>query len=157
MNNKGLSYIEMVCSLIIIVILVCLTLWFVKPKLLKSKKSAFINQANTIAKAAITKYTNDNNDDEDGYPDDIYYHTKDNDEYFGRVCYSLKSLKGKYVKKIDDKFQGSVEICTLSSCEYKTKVWLSNDKYYIDGVADNVKKSDLTNNVLGINRCGTTY
>ena len=38
-----------------------------------------------------------------------------------------------------------------------TKVWLSNDKYYIDGVADNVKKSDLTNNVLGINRCGTTY
>ena len=157
MNKKGLTYVEMVCSLIIIVILVTITLWFIKPKLFTSKKSTFINQANNIVKAAISKYTNDGNDDEEGYPDDLYPHKKNNDEYFGRVCYSLKSLKGKYVKKISDSFQGSVEICSLSTCSYKTKIWLSNDKYYIDGVEDNVEKSNLTNRVLGINRCGITY
>lgn len=157
MNKKGLTYIEMVCSLIIIVILVCITLFFLKPKLFYAKRNTFITQANNIVKAAVNKYTNDGNDDDNGYPDDIYVHTSNNDKYFGRVCYNLNSLKGKYLKKIDDSFQGSVEICNLSSCKYKTKIWLSNDEYYLNGVEDNVKKRDLTDRVIGINRCGNIY
>lgn len=157
MNNKGLSYIEMVCAIAIIAVLIMIFLIFVKPKLSSAKKDTFINQANTIVKAAINKYTSESNDDEDIYPDDIYLHNKENDLYLGKVCYTLKSLKGKYLEKLDSSFQGSIEICTLSTCKYHTKLWLSNDEYYVDGVKDEITKHDLTKNVLGINRCGITY
>lgn len=154
MNNKGFSYVEMVCAIIIIVVLVSISLYFIHPKFLFAKESTFLTQANNITKAAINKYTNDGQEDIDVYPDDIYPHYKENDEYVGRVCYSLKSLKGKYIEKIDDSFQGSVEICTASSCKYKTKLWLSNDKYFVDGAEDNVTKKQLAKHVLGINHCG---
>ena len=154
MNKKGFSYVEMVCALIVIVALVCVSLYFIHPKFLYAKESTFLSQANNIVKAAINKYTTDSQNDDDKLPDDIFPHSKKDDEYFGRVCYNIKSLKGKYVEKLDKSFQGSVEICTLSSCKYKTKLWLSNDKFYIDGASDNITKKDLTKDVLGINHCG---
>lgn len=157
MKNKGFTYIEMVCALAVIVLLVSFTLYFIHPKFSWAKKNTFINQANNIVKAAINKYTSDANDDDEGIPDDVFIHNQINDEYFGRVCYSLKSLKGKYIDKLDKSFQGSVEICNLSTCGYKTKIWLSNDKYYLDGASDSISKKDLSGNVLGINRCGVTY
>lgn len=154
MNNRGFSYVEMVCAIIVIVILVCVSLYFIHPKFLYARENTFLSQANNIVKAAINKYTNDSQEDSDIYPDDLYPHDIVNDEYRGRVCYSLKSLKGKYIEKIDDSFQGSVEICTSSNCKYKTKIWLSNDKFFIDGAQDNVTKKQLVKHVLGINHCG---
>lgn len=157
MKNNAFSYVEMVCALIVITGLVTLSLYFLRPKFSKAKKDTFINQANTIAKAAISKYIADSNDDESIYPDDLYNHETGNDEYFGKVCYSLESLKDKYLKKVVDEYQGSVEVCTLSTCDYKTKIWLSNDEYYLDGIKDNVNRKDLTKSVFGINHCGNIY
>ena len=157
MNKKGFTYIEMVCVLIVITVIVSVLIHLIHPKFLYAKESSFINEANNIVKAAINKYTADTNDVEDLYPGDIYHHKKNNDEYFGKVCYNIKSLEGKYLKKLSDSLQGSVEICTLSSCKNKTKIWLSNDKFYLAGAEGNVSKNDLTKHVLGINRCGVTY
>ena len=157
MKSNAFTYIEMVAALTVIVILVSITLYFVHPNLSYAKKTTFIDQANGIIKAAINKYTADSQDDDAGYPDDIYVHGIKDDKFEGRVCYNLKSLKGKYVNKLNDKFQGSIEICTSSKCDYKTKLWLSNDEYYIDGVKDNVHKKDLSNHVFGINHCGNIY
>jgi hypothetical protein len=143
----------MVASVAVITVVIFVIMLIISPKFFHTKKNTFVNQANNLVKAAINKYTNDSNED-DGYPDDIYEHSKSNDEHFGKICYNINSLKGKYVKKIDDSYQGSIEICTLSSCEYKTKIWLSNDEFYINGHEGNVKKSSLTTHVLGISRCG---
>jgi len=154
MNNKGFTFVEMVASLAVITVVIFVIMLIISPKFIHTKKNTFINQANNLVKAAINKYTNDSNDDDDIYPDDIYEHSKTNDEHFGKICYNIDSLKEKYVKKIDDRFQGSIEICTLSSCEYKTKIWLSNDEFYLNGEEGNVKKSSLTTHVLGISRCG---
>ena len=154
MNKKGFTYIEMVCVLAVITVLVVITLYFLHPKFSYAKRTTFLNQANTITKAAINKYTNDSSDADDEYPDDVYKHTDVNDPHLGKICYSLSSLKDKYLKKLGDSYQGSVEICTLTNCEYKTKLWLSNDEYYIDGVIDHIDKKDLTNKVFGINHCG---
>lgn len=157
MNKKGFSHIEMACSILVISIVVAVIIHLVHPKFLYAKESTFINQANNIVKAAINKYTSDSNDAEDIYPDDIYNHLGNDDEHIGKICYNIKSLKGKYVEKLDDSFQGSVEICTLSSCKEKTKIWLSNDKFFLDGVEGLVTKKNLSKHVLGINRCGYTY
>lgn len=157
MNKKGFSHIEMACSILVISIVVAVIIHLVHPKFLYAKESTFINQANNIVKAAINKYTSDSNDAEDIYPDDIYNHLENDDEHIGKICYNIKSLKGKYVEKLDDSFQGSVEICTLSSCKEKTKIWLSNDKFFLDGVEGSVTKKNLSKHVLGINRCGYTY
>jgi prepilin-type N-terminal cleavage/methylation domain-containing protein len=157
MNKKGFSYVEMVCAIFIISIIVAILIHLIHPKFLYAKESTFINQANSLIKAAISKYTSDSADVEEIYPDDIYKHHKENDEYLGRVCYNISSLKDKYVEKLSNDYQGSIEICTLSTCEYKTRIWLSNNKYFIAGAKDNVTKNDLTKHVLGINRCGYTY
>lgn len=157
MNKHGFTYVEMVCALIVITILVSVSLYFIHPKFSYAKKKSFINQANIVVNAAINKYTSDSSDDDDGYPDDLYEHNELDDKYFGKVCYSLKSLKDKYLKKIDSKYQGSVEICYLSTCSYKTKLWLSNDEYYVDGVKGEISRKNLTSNVLGINHCGNIY
>ena len=157
MNKKGFSHIEMVCSILVISIVVAIIIHLIHPKFLYAKETTFINQANNIVNAAINKYTSDSNDVEDIYPDDIYNHLGIEDEHIGKICYNIKSLKGKYVKKLDDSFQGSVEICTLSSCKEKTKIWLSNDKFFLDGVEGSVTKKNLSKHVLGINRCGYTY
>lgn len=157
MNNKGFSYIEMVCALIVITIIVAIIIHLLHPKFIYAKESTFINQANALVKAAINKYTSDSNETDTIYPDDIYKHNLDNDEFIGRVCYNIKSLKGKYIEKLSSKYQGSIEICTLNTCKHKTKIWLSNDKYFISGATDSVSKKDLTKHVLGINRCGYTY
>lgn len=153
-NNLGFTYIEMVVALIIITVLVCVSIYFIKPNLSWASKNTFIDQANNISKAAITKFTNDGMEDDDGYPDDIYKHDYYNDSYKGRVCYNLSSLRDKYIKKLDKNYQGSVEVCYGSDCTYKTKIWLSNDKFYVDGITDNVTKKTLSDHVFGINRCG---
>lgn len=152
--KNGFTYLEMVVSVAIITILAIVVTLLIKPHVSKAKDSTFIDDANTIVNAAISKYANDEMESDDGYPDDIYIHDKNNDEFVGRVCYSLKSLK---LKNINDNYQGSVEICTASHCDYKTRIWLSNDKYYIDGAKDEIKKKDFKNHVLGINRCGINF
>ena len=157
MSKKGFSHIEMVCSILVITIIVVIIIHLIHPKFLYAKESTFIGQANNIVKAAINKYTADSNDSDDVYPDDIYDHLGITDEHLGRICYNIKSLKGKYIEKLDKSFQGSVEICTLSTCKEKTKIWLSNDKYFLAGAEGNVTKNDLSKHVLGINRCGYTY
>ena len=157
MNKNGFSHVEMVCSILVIAIVVDIIIHLIHPKFLYAKESTFIGQANSIIKAAINKYTNDSNDTEDIYPDDVYSKLGLSSEYVGRVCYNLSSLKGKYVEKLDKTLQGSVEICTLSSCKEKTKIWLSNDKFFLNGAEGTITKKNLTNHVLGINRCGYTY
>ena len=157
MRNNAFTYIEMVAALTVIVVLVSITLYFVHPNLSYAQKTTFINQANNIVKAAINKYTEDSQDEDDGYPDDIYVHDKKDDKFEGRVCYNLKSLKSKYINKLSDRFQGSIEICTSSKCDYKTRLWLSNDEYYIDGVKDSIHRNNLSNHVFGINHCGNNY
>ncbi|MBR5663036.1 MAG: hypothetical protein IKX00_05295 [Bacilli bacterium] len=157
MNNKGFNRIEMVCSILVISIIVAVIIHLLHPKFIYAKESTFIGQANNIIKAAINKYTSDSNESDEIYPDDVYNELNISDKFVGRVCYNIKSLKGKYLEKLDSSYQGSIEICTLSDCKEKTKIWLSNDKYFLSGAEGNVSKKDLAKHVLGINHCGYTY
>ena len=153
MNKNGYTLTELVAVIVILVIAISLTIASVLPQMIRAKKESFVDEANNIAQAAINKYTNEDVSDDD--LDDLYNHDdEENDIYIGRVCYSLESLKNKYVKRLSDDYVGSVEICYSSNCLYRTKVWLTNGKYYLDGARDTVIISDILDDAQKLNNCG---
>jgi len=151
---NGYTLTELVAVIVILVIAISMTIAAVLPQLIRAKKESFIDEANNISKSAINKFTNEGIafDDED----DVYDHNEniDEDEYIGRVCYNLDSLKNKYIKRLDSKYKGSVEVCYSSRCLYRTKIWLTNGKYYLDGARDVVIMSDLLDDTEKLYNCG---
>ena len=80
--------------------------------------------------------------------------TFSSNKYLGRVCYNLSSLKDKYVKRLSDKYDGSIEVCYSSKCMYRTKIWLTNGHFNLNGARDVVIMSDLKDSPKMIHNCG---
>jgi hypothetical protein len=124
--------------IIIIAIIAVMVLVATNRSVEKSTKSAFVAEANTISKAALTKYADDKTNKTS--TDDIFY---GND--LNKVCYNIEdTIIGKYVNKDNGgKYKGSVEVCYGMDCTYNTKIWLTNGEYYVEGVDREVKQSDI--------------
>ena len=152
MKNKGYTLTELVCVIVILAIAVTLTLSAIVPQMLRARKTSFIDEANAISKAAINKYTTE--EVHSNKSDDVYIHDDNDDKYLGRVCYNLSSLKDKYVKRLSDKYDGSIEVCYSSKCMYRTKIWLTNGHFNLNGARDVVIMSDLKDSPKMIHNCG---
>ena len=143
-NNKGFTLVELMAVIIILLTITLITILTFSKNIEKSNLMAFIDEANTIAKAANNKYFTDKVL-EPNRRDDLYNGTKS-----GKVCYSIKDhLIGPYVQK-DKKFNysGSVEICYGSECSYQYKIWLTNgDHYYLNGKTKFDDKKDVEYNL----------
>ena len=129
-NKKGFTLVELVAVIVILIILMVIAITMANKNVEKSKINAFLKEANTFAKGALTKESMDRNDDL--APDDIFHNT-----IYGKVCYSITDkILGKYVSKTNNKYYGSVEVCYGNDCEYQTKIWITDGVRYLDGVVD---------------------
>ena len=148
--KKGYTIIELASVLVVLTIVICITLAAISPQIKRAKKESFINEANNIANTAITKYASEIiNDDE---LDDLYDH--EDEKYDGKVCYNLQSLNKKYLKRLGNDYKGSIEICYASTCKYRTKIWLTNGKFYLNASRDTVIMSDIEKKAKNIEKCG---
>ena len=126
-NKKGFTLIELISVLILLIVIVIIATLNFMPTFEDSKKQALVDEALVISEGVLNKYA-----------DDRLSKTFYSDVFASRNstkrCYSVKSLFGTYVQKGNaKKYSGSIEICTADNCEYKTKIWLSNGDYYING------------------------
>ena len=129
-NKKGFTLVELIGVIIIVLIISLMSIFAVNRITRKSKMRAIIKVANTYVKGAMTKQTSDrDNGLQNG---DIFHNT-----IYGKVCYSItdKTLE-QYVDKGKGNYRGSVEICYGDDCSYSSKVWITDGRYYIDGVTD---------------------
>lgn len=148
--KKGYTITELASVLVVLTIIICITLAAVSPQIKRAKKESFINEANNIKNTAITKYTTEIINDED--LDDLYDH--DDEAYDGKVCYNLMDLNNKYIKRLGKDYKGSIEICYASTCKYRTKIWLTNGKFYLNEARDTVIMSDIEKKAKHIEKCG---
>lgn len=152
MKNNGYTLTELVSVIVILAIAVTMTLAAIVPQMKRARRMSFIDEANAISKAAINKYTTEGIHTEN--EDDVYVHDEFNDEHLGKVCYNLDSIKNKYIKRLSDKYKGSVEVCYSSKCMYRTKIWLTNGHFELEAARDTVIMSDLKDNVEKLHNCG---
>lgn len=146
-NSKGFTLVELLAVIIVLTVVILIALRAVIPQMEKGRRKAFTDEANTIGKAAINKYTADLQR-EDG-SDDLF-----NGEEVNSVCYDFDTLKDTYIKKYDDSYKGSIEVCTSGKCGYMTKLWLTNGEYYISGSIDPITTFDISLTKINISNCG---
>ena len=138
MKKNGFTLVELLAVILIIGLIFLLAVTNVIPIFRKSKTKGFINDAVTLAEAARIKYKDDilNNIDDDLFAGNIS----------GKKCYSIKDhLMGEYASDLNSRLEGSVEVCFGTTCDYKTKLWMTNGSMYIDGdvIDENIKVENL--------------
>ena len=129
-NKKGFTLVELIAVIVILILLMIIAINMVNKYMESTKVNAFIKEANTFAKGAMSKEAVDK--DSELYADGVFHNTT-----YGKVCYSItqNSLK-KYVTKTENTYRGSVEVCYGLDCTYTTKIWITDGKHYIDGLTD---------------------
>ena len=152
MNKKGFTLVELLAVIAILGVIIIIAVTSVTSIMKKSKMNAFKNDATVLSDAALTKYSDDKL--LKNYSEDLY-----NGSVSGKRCYSIQnSLKGKYAKVNNSSLVGSVEVCYDDTC--KTKIWISNGTYNINGTEydaikdlseDNLKTTTFNNKY---NKCG---
>lgn len=126
-KNKGFTLVELIAVIIILAMLILFAVTAIIPSSERARKKSFINEAKVFADGALNKYSDDRL--KENYGEDLYLQEKE-----GKVCYSIQdSLIGPYVSKDDVNYKGSVEVCFGDDCEYRTKVWLTDGIYHLDG------------------------
>ena len=133
-NNKGFTLIELLAVIILLILIIVMAIVNLMPSYDKGEKKSFVNEAFVFSEGAINKYSDDRL--QNYFVDDIFYGLNNN-----KSCYSINDLKGSYVNKADKNYSGSVELCNGPECTYKTKIWITNGEYYINGV---IVDDDLT-------------
>ena len=150
-NNKGFTLIELMGVIVIILLMSVMAINTYNKISVKNEQKVFIDEAITISEGAQNKYADDRLNKD--YSQDLY-----NGKVDGKYCYSIEySLKNKFIRKYDSDYVGSVEVCP--DCDVKTKMWLTDGEYYINGANPlTVKRSNLTKNPTGQNysQCGRT-
>lgn len=153
-SKKGFTLVELIAVLIVLIIIVLMAIFAVNKIVERSKKKAFIKEANTFAKAALTKYHEDK-DLKLKLRTDLY-----GGEVPGKVCYSITdNLLGRYVS-VDNKkhdYSGSVEVCYGDGCTSQFKIWFTNgDKFYFNGETniDSADQIEYSTNEEYFNSCG---
>lgn len=126
-NKKGFTLIELLSVLILLVVIITIATLNLIPSFDKGKKSSIVDEAFVFEQGVMNKYNDDRLNKT--YASDLFSSKNSN-----KRCYSLKSLIGPYVSKDDKKYFGSMEVCTGESCTYKTKAWISDGDYYLNGV-----------------------
>lgn len=129
-RNKGFTLVELIAVIIVLIILSVISIASANRITRNSRKKALIKVANTYSKGAMNKEIDDRNA---GIFDSDIFH----DAIYGKVCYIIsdKGL-GKYVEKAKGDYKGSIEVCYGEDCSYNTKIWITDGKYYVDGVSD---------------------
>ena len=137
-NKKGFTLVELIAVIVILILLMIIAINMVNKYMESTKVNAFIKEANTFAKGAMSKEAVDK--DSELYADDVFHNTT-----YGKVCYSItqNSLK-KYVTKTENTYRGSVEVCYGLDCTYTTKIWITDGKHYIDGLTDPSDQNQVT-------------
>ena len=137
-NKKGFTLVELIAVIVILILLMIIAINMVNKYMESTKVNAFIKEANTFAKGAMSKEAVDK--DSELYADDVFHNT-----IYGKVCYSISqnSLK-KYVTKTENTYRGSVEVCYGLDCTYTTKIWITDGKHYIDGLTDPSDQNQVT-------------
>lgn len=158
-NNKGFTIVELLAVVVILGLLSVFAITNVLPQVRKGEEKTFANDATVISQGAINKYSEERLNK--SFEDDIF-----ESYYEDTVCYSIQdSLLGSFVSKDDDSYHGSVEVCSINSTcideatnkEYRTKIWLSNGEYYLDGILDdniNYKKIEYSSDNEYFDSCG---
>lgn len=152
-NKKGFTIVEIMAIVIILVILGIMAIAFTNKIVESNKLNAFIEEANTFAKAAQNRYMSEKTLDFK-LRSDLFNGTKP-----GRVCYSIfDDLLDTYVTKDKKyKYTGSVELCVENDCDYQYKLWFTDGRgLYIDGKTKFNEISDITHstNEEYFNSCG---
>ena len=139
-NKKGFTLLELLSVLILLVVIITIATINFMPAFDNGKKKALVDEASVFAQGALNKFADDRMNK--SYTSDMYSNKNNS-----KKCYSIKSLLGHYVSKDSKKYKGSIEICTSDSCTYKTKIWLTDGDFYINGaiVDDTLSISDLSN------------
>ncbi|MBR5662862.1 MAG: prepilin-type N-terminal cleavage/methylation domain-containing protein [Bacilli bacterium] len=137
-NKKGFTLVELIAVIVVLILLMVMAISMANKHMETTKINAFIKEANTFAKGAMTKEGFDR--ELEKYSDDIFYNA-----VYGKVCYSItnKSLS-KFVEKTKNNYKGSVEVCYGLDCTYTTKIWITDGKHYIDGLTDPSKTEQVT-------------
>ncbi|MCR5788066.1 MAG: prepilin-type N-terminal cleavage/methylation domain-containing protein [Bacilli bacterium] len=125
-KSNGFTLAELLATIVIISVVLTIAIVAVLPRITESRIGAFVNDTVTFTEAARNKYKDDRL--ERDYPEDLYHNTVS-----GKKCYSVKdTLIGKYIKT-NNSYTGSIEVCHGQDCDYETKVWLTNGRYYLEG------------------------
>ena len=139
MNNKGFTLTEILAVIFIIMILSLFAFTNHIKSLNNGKIKTFLNEVATISDGALNKYADDRLNK--NFSNNLFQGTSTT-----KACYVFKSaLKDEFVTKYSDDYVGSVEVCYGTDCDYKTKVWLTNGEYYINGKVTDLllSKSDV--------------
>ena len=127
-NKKGFTLIELLSVLILLVVIVTIAMLNFMPTFEDSKKRALLDEAHVFSQGVMNKYNDDR-------LSKTYYSDVFASRNAEKKCYTIKSLFDRYVQKDNNKkYEGSIEVCTSNSCTYKTKLWLTNGDYYLNGV-----------------------
>lgn len=127
-NKKGFTLIELLAVLILLIVIVTIATLNFMPTFEDSKKQTLVDEAFVMSQGVLNKYSDDRLSKT--YYSDVF--ASKNSE---KRCYPIKSLFDRYVRKDrNNKYSGSIEVCTAENCDYKTKIWLTNGDYYINGV-----------------------
>ena len=144
MNNKGFTLIELLATITVLAAIMLIAVTKVLPLMNKSRHKAFINDAIVLSEAAENKYADNKLRGIDtgnltsidmGANKKCYLVA---DKNIGSV--SIKGLIGEYATTANNSLKGSVEVC-YDGCDYKTKIWVSNNNLNLNGATDIELKS----------------
>lgn len=150
-NKKGFTLVELLSVLILLVVIITIATINFVPTFDKGKKKALVDEAMVFSQGALNKYADDRMNKT--YSSDMF-----SNKNSGKKCYSIRSLIGRYVSKDSKKYKGSIEICTSDTCLYKTKLWLTDGEFYINGsIVDeslSIDDIDIVKNGEYFDTCG---
>lgn len=139
-NKKGFTLVELLSVLILLIVIMTIATLNFMPSFDNGKKNALIDEAHVMSDGAYNKYNDDRISK--NFIADVFASKVSN-----KRCYSVKSLFGGYVSKSDKNYHGSVELCLAESCDYKSKIWLTDGEKYINGaiVDDSLSINSIEN------------
>lgn len=140
-DNKGFTLLELLSVIILLLVILTIATLNFNKSFDNGKKQALIDEAHVFSEGAINKYSDDR-------ITKLFRNDLLANKNSTKKCYALKALIGPYVSKDSKSYSGSVEVCTASDCAYKTKIWMTDGKYYLDGtiVDDTLSIDDLKDN-----------
>ena len=125
-NKKGFTLVELLAVIVILAVIILIAVNAVLPQMRKARKNSFVDEAINFAKAAETAYVSDSLSGA------------------GRSCYNVKDLKGQYVAKNDEDYDGWITITVNAQTEDITKrIWITDGKNFYVSNAD-PSKSDMS-------------